>query len=430
MNEISQNYDLDLAALPVSLEGKRIAIVHDQLYTIGGAEKVLKTICDLFPDADVFALFSTLNDQERQHLMGDRMPKTTFLQKAPLVKKLRKLYFAMMPLAIEQLDLSKYDVVLSSSYLVAKGILSHPTQTHICYMHSPMRYAWDHQTSYIQSMRSFFGLRRFFARLLLHYMRGWDVRSNNGIDVLIVNSRFIAKRVSKAYRRQSFVLHPPVDLSEFTVKEDVQREPDLFVTMSRITEGKRIDLLVDAFRQLPQCRLEIIGDGPLLNHVARNAPKNVTFYGRLETTQAVEKIRKASGFVYAAEEDFGIAPVEAQACGTPVIALGRGGTLETVVASESPDDIAPTGTFFKEQSPTEIAQAVKRFQDLRGKFSSAACRENAEQFASPLFVKRLIEMIDISVKGVDFSTAGLPNMERQPEWQVSQSTSKQIAYHS
>lgn len=381
MNELSQDFYHDPAGLPVSLAGKRIAIVHDQLYTIGGAEKVLKNICDLFPDADVFALFDTLKDHEREFLMGRRIPTTTFLQKAPLVKKLRKLYFAVMPLAIEQLDLSEYDVVISSSYLVAKGILSHPTQTHICYMHSPMRYAWDHQTAYINSMRSFFGLRRFFARMLLHYMRGWDVRSNNGIDVLIVNSRFIAKRVAKVYRRESLVLHPPVDISEFTENEDVQREPDLFVTMSRITEGKRVDLLVDAFRQLPQCRLEIIGDGPLLNHVARNAPKNVTFFGRLETAEAVEKIRKASGFVYAAEEDFGIAPVEAQACGTPVIALGRGGTLETVVGTDNTENLAPTGMFFEKQSPTDIAQAVKRFQDLRGKFSSAACRENAQQFA-------------------------------------------------
>lgn len=380
------------------VEGRepRVALVHDQLYTVGGAEKVLQSLCEIFPEADVFALFSTLSDAETQEIMGSRVPTTTFLQSFPAVKKLRKIYFAIMPLAIEQLDLKDYDIIVSSSYMVAKGVIPSPDQSHIAYVHSPMRYAWDHQADYLKQMTGTLGLRKLFARLLLHYMRNWDVNSANRADVLVANSKFVARRMTKAYRRPCDVIYPPVELASFPPNYE-SRPTNKFVTLSRIVEGKRVDLLVEAFRKLPDLELEIIGDGALLNKIASTAPDNVTFLGRLPTPEVAERIQKASGFIYAAEEDFGIAAVEAQACGTPVVAFARGGTCETVIPLDKDSDNEATGILFPEQTADAIAQAVIQLKHHRHRFKAEACRANAERFERKVFMQSIITLVENTI---------------------------------
>lgn len=369
----------------------RIAIVHDQLYTIGGAEKVLKRICEMLPRADVFALYNTLGEADLRYIMGDRKPKLSLLQRLPFVKKLRRAYFFLMPLAVEQLDVRGYDLVISSSYLVAKGILVGPDQAHICYIHSPMRYAWDQQTVYLKQIRSFVG--RNCARLMLHYMRSWDARSANGVDVFLANSRFVARRTAKAYRRKAKVLYPPVDLRVYSEARISERRPDTFATMSRLVEGKRIDLLIDAFRELPDCRLEIIGEGDLRESLEARAPANVTFLGRLSDVAAAKRIASATAFVYAAEEDFGISPVEAQAAGTPVVAYHAGGTAETVRGLQRfPTE--PTGVFFERQTPSDLAAAVQILRQNLEAFDPEACRRNAARFSVRRFEEGLLREIE------------------------------------
>ncbi len=392
--------NLDIADEPDAVMGNtqqplKIAIVHDQLYTIGGAEKVLGAICGLFPDADVFSLFNLLGEDELTQLMGRRRPKTTFLQTLPALGKLRQFYFILMPLAVEQIDLRSYDLVISSSYLVAKGVITAPDQAHLCYMHSPMRYAWDQQASYLEQLRSRFGLRRLFARVLLHYMRGWDARSTNGVDLLLVNSRYVGRRVTKTYRRSSEVVYPPVAVNSFPVGVG-ERDPNMFVTMSRIVEGKRIDLLVDGFRLLPDCRLKIIGDGAMRAKLEKNAPSNVEFMGRLDHDKAAAIIGQASAFVFAAEEDFGLAPVEAQACGTPVIAFGSGGAMETI-QDIGRFPLAPTGVFFRQQTAKDVAAAVQILRSKRALFTAEACRRNAERFDSKRFARLFLEKVNLLV---------------------------------
>ena len=366
------------------VDDKKVAIVHDQLYTIGGAEKVLKQLLDFLPQADLYALFDLLDDADRRSLTGGRKVYVTVMQKLPFLSRLRKFYFPMMPFAIEQLDLTRYDIIVSSSYLVAKGVLTAPDQIHVCYMHSPMRYAWDQQANYLDQIHSNFGVRRMIARLVLHYIRGWDARSTNGVDLILVNSEFVGRRANKAYRRTSKVLYPPVDIEAFESGGVQTAVKNRFVTMCRLVEGKRVHLLVDAFRHLPDCTLDVIGDGPLMRSLKASAPENVNFLGRLSDQEVVERITSSTAFVYAAEEDFGIAPVEAQACGIPVVAPRRGGTGETV-RDLALDDPAPTGILFDEATGEAIAAAVRLVVDARDQFTAQNCRSNARRFGRDEF---------------------------------------------
>lgn len=379
-----------------AIKAKKIAIVHDQLYTIGGAEKVLRHLCQMFPNADVFCIFNLLNDSELSYLMGERRPRTSFIQRLPFLERLRRIYFFLMPIAIEQISLHDYDIIVSSSYLVAKGAIAAPDQIHICYLHSPMRYAWDQQETYVEQIPSVLGFRRKLVRLMLHYLRAWDSRSSNGVDHLLANSRYIARRAAKAYRRDAIVLYPPVDLDLYREIAAGRRRDDVFVTMSRLVEGKRVDLLLEAFRQMPDLTLEIIGDGDLRARLEERAPANVRFLGRLGDREAAETMAAASGFVYAAEEDFGITPVEAQAAGTPVVALGAGGTAETVRDLFGSQD-APTGVLFDRQEAGEIARAVRILQKNRAAFTDAACRRNAERFSSERFRRRFRAEVERAV---------------------------------
>jgi glycosyltransferase involved in cell wall biosynthesis len=362
---------------------KRVAVVHDWLVSYAGAERVLREILALYPQADLFSVVDFLNDADRDKLFGKRAT-TSFIQRLPRAAKKYRGYLPLMPLAIEQLDVSGYDLIISSSHAVAKGILTGPDQVHVCYCHTPIRYAWDLQHQYLREARLTRGAKAALARAMLHYIRFWDSRTEAGVNQFIANSHYIARRIVKVYGRESVVVHPPVDVERLTMAE---QKSDFYLTASRMVPYKRMDLIVEAFRSLPDQRLIVIGDGPERGriHEAAGGAPNITFMGYQEDAVLREHLRQARAFVFAAEEDFGILPVEAMASGTPVIAYGRGGVLDSVVGWSPGETQAPTGLFFHEQSPASVCEAVMLFEKLRGQISPLACRARAERFSAAKF---------------------------------------------
>ena len=363
----------------------KVAIVHDWLVVSGGAEKVLKNIIECFPTADLFAIVDFLEDRE---IVKGKQVETSFIQRLPFAKRRYRAYLPLMPIAIEQVDLSAYDLVISSSHAVAKGVLTGPNQVHVSYVHSPIRYAWDLQHQYLREAHLTDGIKSAMARLLLHYIRGWDSRSANGVDHLLANSQFIARRIQKAYHRDATVIYPPVDLKNMTM---CTRKDDFYVTASRMVPYKRIDLIVQAFSKTPERRLVVIGDGPEMKKIKSMAGHNVAILGHQPSDVLVDHLRRARAFVFAAEEDFGISVVEAQACGTPVIAFGKGGALESVVGLPLE---RPTGVFFGEQTPESLLTAVGRFERSGHLFDPHQIRRNAERFSSENFKAALMTFID------------------------------------
>jgi glycosyltransferase involved in cell wall biosynthesis len=355
----------------------RVAVVHDWLVSYAGAERVTTEILRLFPHADLFAVVDYLTPEGRAR-MDERHARTSFIQRLPAARTRYRSYLPLMPLAIEQFDLSAYDLVISSSHAVAKGVITGPHQLHIAYVHSPMRYAWDLQHQYLRETRLESGVRSWLARWILHRVRLWDLRTANGVDHFVANSDFIRRRINKVYRRDATVIHPPVDIDAFECHADKE---DYFVTASRLVPYKRVELIVEAFAQMPDQRLVVIGDGPEHARIRARCAANVELCGHLPQHALRERLQRARAFVFAAEEDFGIVAVEAQACGTPVIAFGRGGTLETVRAS---GDRSATGMFFNEQSVASLSAAVRAFLACKP-FAAAACRANAERFSTQRF---------------------------------------------
>jgi glycosyltransferase involved in cell wall biosynthesis len=364
----------------------KVAIVHDWLTVAGGAEKVLEQIIQCFPQADIYTIVDFLKD--RACLRG-RSVRTSFIQKLPFAKTHYRHYLPLMPMAIEQLDLSAYDLVISSSYAVAKGVLTGPNQLHVSYVHSPIRYAWDLQHQYLNESGFRSGVKSIVVRIILHYMRGWDARASNAVDHLLANSHFVARRIKKFYGRTATVVYPPVDLSRFSSRSDKE---DFYVTASRLVPYKRIDLIVKAFARTPNRRLVVIGDGPDMRKVKAAAGPNVQVMGYQDFEVLRDHLQRARAFVFAAEEDFGISVVEAQACGTPVIAFGRGGALESVVGM--PADNA-TGIFFNEQTEESILNALDRFEQKPHLISPAACRKNAERFSEENFRTQLQAFVNV-----------------------------------
>jgi len=366
----------------------RVAIVHDWLTVYGGGEKVLEKMLETWPEADLFSVVDFVPENLRFFLRG-RTPKTTFIQRLPWAKTKYRSYLPLMPLAVEQLDLSGYDVVLSSSHAVAKGVITGPDQVHVSYVHSPIRYAWDLQHQYLAEAGLVKGLKSAIARLILHYMRLWDTRTANGVDAFVANSRFVARRLAKAYGRQAEVIHPPVDIDRFTMRE--QKE-DFYLTASRMVPYKKIPLIVQAFAGMPDKRLLVIGEGPEFDKVKAAATPNVQVLGYKSTPELIDHMQRAKAFVFAAEEDFGITPVEAQACGTPVIAYGKGGSLETVRGRS--EDAERTGVFFHEQSVAAMQAAVREFESIPGGIQPQACRAHAVSFAPQRFQSELKRVVD------------------------------------
>jgi len=353
---------------------QRIAIVHDWLPVYAGAEKVLEQILHVFPQADLYSLIDLLSEEQRTFLRGKPV-RTSFLQKWAWVRNRYRTFLPLMPVAVEQFDLAGYDLVISSSYAVAKGVITGPGQLHVCYCHSPMRYAWDLQHQYLRESRMTHGVRSVIARLLLHYLRIWDVQTAPRVDHFIANSKYVRERIRKTYGRGAQVIHPPVDIEQFTLAEE---KGDYYVTASRLVPYKMVGTIIEAFNRMPGRELRVIGDGPQFLELQRLAGPNIKMLGHQPRESLLANLQGAAAFVYAALEDFGILPVEAQACGTPVIAYGRGGLRETVIDGQ-------TGVFFPEQTAEAIVEAVNGFERDRASFSPRRIRLHAEKFSTPLF---------------------------------------------
>ncbi|EGO62251.1 glycosyltransferase family 4 protein [Acetonema longum] len=358
----------------------KVAIIHDWLVTYAGAERVLEQILQLFPRADLYSVVDFLSAKQRSFILNKTVT-TTSIQRYPWARTKYRSYLPFMPLAVEQWDLSAYDLVISSSHAVAKGAITGPDQLHISYVHSPIRYAWDLQHQYLREAGLDGGLKGLVAKLILHYMRMWDLRTAHGVDHFVANSEFIARRIRKVYRRDAMVIYPPVDIENFSLET---AKDDYYLTASRMVAYKKMDSIVEAFAGMPDKKLIVIGDGPDSSKIkawARQV-KNIELLGYQPSSVLREYMQKARAFVFAAEEDFGITPVEAQACGTPVIAYGKGGALETITGL---DQEHPTGVFFSEQAAQSIRDAVFLFERETEQILPAYCRKNAERFSAERF---------------------------------------------
>jgi glycosyltransferase involved in cell wall biosynthesis len=367
----------------------KVAIVHEWLETYAGSERVVEELIACFPSADFFAVVDFLPEEARGFLGGRRV-RTSFIQQLPFARRHFRHYLVLMPLAIEQLDMTAYDLVISSSHAVAKGVITGPDQLHVSYVHSPMRYAWDLQHQYLRQSGLDRGVKGALIRVVLHQMRQWDVRSANGVDVFLANSAHVGRRIGKAYRRDAVVVPPPVDIASFTLHAEKE---DFYLVASRFAPYKRIDLLVEAFVAMPEARLVVVGDGNEaagIHHAARGAA-NIEFRGHVTRPELVSLMQRARAFLFAGEEDFGIVMVEAQACGTPVIAYGRGGARDIVI---DVDAAAPTGLLFEPQSAEAVRLAVRRFEVECHRIEPEACRSNALRFGREKFRERIQALVE------------------------------------
>ncbi|HEY9848849.1 MAG TPA: glycosyltransferase [Leptolyngbyaceae cyanobacterium] len=369
--------------------GLKYALVHEWLTpkATGGSELVVREILQHI-DADLYALIDFESTNPESYLFKRRIG-TTFLQNFPFARNGVQKYLPFLPLAIEQLDLREYDIILSSSHTVAKAVITTPQQLHICYCHSPMRFAWDLTFDYLNSSRMGRGVQGILTRYLLHRLRQWDMLSANRVDYFIANSQHTAKRIWRCYRRRAEVIYPPVNIDRFTFQAKKQ---DFYLTVSRLVSYKKVSLIVKAFNQLGR-PLVVIGTGPELKELRQLAGDNVQILGQQPNAVVEQYMAQAKAFVYGACEDFGIALLEAQACGTPVIAYGAGGALETVRdIREYPD--TGTGLFFGAQSELDIVEAVKTFEIYEKTFNPEIARSQAAKFAPTIFEKRYLAFVD------------------------------------
>jgi glycosyltransferase involved in cell wall biosynthesis len=358
------------------------ALISDWYYVNGGAEKVIHSLNNVWNDFDHFALIDFLNEEDRNFILKGKKAKTSFIQKLPTAKQNHRKFLQLFPLAIKQFDLRQYDLVFSSSSSIAKGIMTKKGQLHICYCHTPMRYAWDLQDQYLQDAGLNSGLKLIYAKYVLGKMRNWDLKTATAVTHFISNSNFIAKRIKRIYDRESTVIYPPVDVNFFSLQE--QKE-NYFFTASRLVSYKKTEIIINAFNQMPHLELIVAGSGPEFEKLQKMAQKNVKMVGFVTDDELRTYLQNAKAFVYAAEDDFGILPVEAQSCGTPVIAFGKGGALETVAENQ-------TGVFFEEQSAQKIIEAVIAFEEI--KFDPKIIREHALQFSKERFeneIKMFVE---------------------------------------
>ncbi len=371
----------------------RIAIVHDWLDSFGGAERLVAELLDAFEDADMYTVFDLRREPDHGPFANTTI-RTSPLNNLPMVRKYYRNLLLLAMRAVEGFDLSNYDAVISSSAAVAKGCITHPDQPHIAYVHTPARYAWSLQAEYLSQIEGrMAGLRRMIARELLHRFRLWDMRTSQGVNLFVANSRFIQRRIWKTYRRRSTVVYPPIDTSSFLLSD--KPKENFYVTASRMVPYKRIDLIVEAFSTTPDRRLVVIGDGPEMGRIKKKATPNIEILGYQSNTVMLDLFQRARAFVFAAREDFGIVPVEAQACGTPVIALGQGGTAETIRGLGAFDQ--PTGVWFQQQTAGDIREAVDRFEQNLDSFDPSYCRANAEFFSAARFKREMQELVEIGL---------------------------------
>jgi glycosyltransferase involved in cell wall biosynthesis len=358
----------------------KVAIIHEWFTKIAGSEKVVEQILYLFPQAEIYVVYADPLTLKNTKFLQGRKIISSFISSLPMANKLYRNYLPLMPLAIEQFDLSSYDIVISSAHAVSKGVLTGPDQLHISYVHSPIRYAWDLQHQYLRESGIERGLKSWLTRWLLHKIRIWDYRTSSGVDYFIANSLFIGRRIQKVYGRSSRVIYPPVDIHSFQLY--VQKQ-DFYLSASRLVPYKRMDIIIEAFNKMPNKKLFVVGDGPEFHRLSKLAASNVTLLGYLEFNELKHYMQRAKAFVFAAEEDFGIVAVEAQACGTPVIAYGKGGSLETVIDTDDP--LRRTGILFSEQTSQSVEEAINTFEGLLTPISSEVCRQHAESFSVERF---------------------------------------------
>ncbi len=370
----------------------RIAVVHDWLDTWRGGENVLAEILHVYPEADLLSLVDFLPAAFRARLGGKRAT-TSFLQRMPAARRHFRMLLPLFPRAIESLDVRNYGLVLSSSHAVAKGVRTTKGQVHVCYCHTPMRYAWDMREQYLASLGPGSGVRRALAGRMLDRLQAWDRRTSDRVTHFVANSAFVRARIARCYGRDATVIYPPVDIRFFTPGEAVTAPVmrNYYVTASRWVPYKHMDVIVAAFAHLPEQRLIVVGDGPERRRVRDAAGRNVELAGEVPRERLRELLRGARAFLFAAEEDFGILPVEAQACGTPVIAYGRGGSLETV---RGLGHGAATGMFFDRQQPDAVAEAVRAFDAVLPAIRPEDCRANAERFTVERFRAELSAFVD------------------------------------
>lgn len=371
----------------------KYALVHEWLTpkATGGSELVVREILNHI-DAELYALIDFESCNPKSYLYKRKIG-TTILQDFPFAREGIQKYLPLLPLAVEQLDLREYDVILSSSHAVAKGVLTTPDQIHICYCHSPMRYAWDLTFDYLRESRLGSGLVGWLTRYLLHRLRQWDVLTANRVDYFIANSQYTARRIWRCYRREATVIYPPVNIDSFSF---LPRKEEFYLTVSRLVSYKQVSLIVRAFNKL-QLPLVVIGTGPEMKKISRIANSNIQLLGWQPDEVLKKYMANAKGFVYAACEDFGIALVEAQACGTPVIAYGAGGALETVRDIVQHGDTG-TGIFFREQTEAALVDAVEKFEAYQGKFIPEYARVHAAQFSPQIFAKQYLGFLETCIQ--------------------------------
>ncbi len=360
-----------------------LAIVHEWLVNYYGSEKCVESFTNIWPDAPIYTLVDFLNDEERNIITKGKKTNTSFIQKLPFAKKHHRIYLPLFPLAVEQHDVSSYDVIISSSHSVAKGVLSNSNQLHICYCHTPIRYAWDLYHQYLNDLNIKGGLKGAYVRWSLHKIRMWDYISSNRVDYFIANSAHIAKRIKKIYNRDAEVIHPPVDIEKISPSS---KKDNYFLTASRFVPYKKIDLIVDAFSKLPDQKLVVIGEGPDKEKIKSLAGSNVEILPRQSYDKLIDYMKNAQGFIFAAEEDFGITMVEALAAGTPVIAYNVGGASEIVQEGK--------GILFDKQTPEALANAVRIFLTQQNKFNSVDISKYAQHFSRSNFEKNIKNFVD------------------------------------
>lgn len=364
----------------------RVALVHDYLNQYGGAEKVLEAFLEIFPDAPIYTL---LYDKR---IVDKFFPKNkiraSFLQRMPFIKKHHRIFPPLMPLAVEKLNLSDYDLVLSDSAAFGKGVITKPETLHICYCHTPIRYAWDDSHKYIKEF-SMFKLAKFFVPIFMNYLRLWDREAAYRVDKFICNSNFVAQRIKKYYKQESEVIYPPVDINNFGIIESVENPPtsletSYFLMVGRLLPYKRFDMAIEAFNKL-ELPLKIIGSGPEMKKLKRMANWNIEFLGEKNNRELKEYYQNCQALIFPQEEDFGIVALEAMACGRPVIAYRGGGALESILEGK-------TGVFFDEQTVDSLVGAVKNFDAF--KFNSKVIYQHALKFDKENFKKKIKKLIN------------------------------------
>lgn len=366
----------------------KIALVHDWLIAFGGAEQALTTFTQIWPQAPIYTLLYDQKGPCGKEFAGKKIV-TSSLQKFPGALKNHRNLLLFMPYAIEQLNLSDYDIIISGSHCVAKGVITKSSQLHISYVYTPMRYAWDFYHEYMKNGGYDHGIKSSLVRMVLHYIRLWDYRTSNQVNEFLAISNYVANRIWKVYRRNAKVIYPPVNVEKFSIKHN---KDNFYLVVSRLVQYKRVDLIIEAFTKLPQKKLIIIGDGPMLKNYSAMASPNILFLGYQERNKVIEYMQNARALIFATEEDFGIVPVEAQACGTPVIAYGKGGALETILSLEN--DPSPTGLFFYSQSVPAIIDAVNQFENSQSSFIPENCRKNSLRFSTERFKAEINEFVN------------------------------------